>query len=65
MQSNGAIASSMCFDTLYGLKPDLFKTWPGMIEKVTKEDVDRVARKYLTLDSMVRLIVGKVKNNNQ
>ncbi len=62
MQSNGAIATSMCFDTLYGLDPDLFKTWPGQIEKVTKKDVDQVARKYLTPDSMVRLIVGKVKN---
>jgi len=65
MQSNGAIAASMCFDTLYGLNPDLFKTWPGLIEKVTKEDVDRVARKYLTLDSMVRLVVGNIKDNNK
>jgi len=64
MQSNGAIVSSMCFDALYGLSPDLFKTWPGLIEKVTKQDVDRVARKYLTLDSMVRLIVGKVRDEN-
>jgi len=65
MQSNGAIVSSMCFDALYGLDPDLFKTWPGFIEKVTKEDVDRVARRYLTLDSMVRLVVGKIKDNNK
>jgi predicted Zn-dependent peptidase len=55
----------MCFDTLYGLNPDLFKTWPGLIEKVTKEDVDRVARTYLTLDSMVRLVVGNIKDNNK
>lgn len=64
-QSNSAITSSMCFDTLYGLDPGMFKTWPSLIEKVTREDVDRVARKYLNLDSMVRLVVGNVKDNDQ
>jgi len=64
MQSNGSIASSMCFDTLYGLEPGTFKVWPSLIERVTKEDVDRVARKYLTPDSMVRLVVGKVKEKD-
>jgi len=61
IQSNSAISSSMCFDTLYGLPPGSFKTWPSHIEKVTKEDVDKVARKYLTLDTMVQFLVGKVK----
>lgn len=65
IQSNGSISSAMCFDTLYGLPPGSFKTWPSHIEKVTKADVDRVARKYLTPETMVRFLVGKVKNNNQ
>ncbi len=58
-QSNGAISSAMCFDTLYGLPPGSFKTWPSHIQKVTKDDVDRVARKYLTPGTMVRFMVGK------
>jgi len=44
------------------LKPNYFKVWPGLIEKVTKEDVDRVARKYLTLDRMVQVTIGKASN---
>jgi zinc protease len=58
-QSNGAIVTSMCFDTMYGMKPGFFKEYPSRIEKVTKEDVNRVARKYLTLDTMVEMSVGK------
>jgi zinc protease len=60
MQSNGAKASSMCFDCLYGLDPDLFKTFPNYVNKVTKEDVDRVARKYINMDWMVEVRVGRV-----
>ncbi|HEX2966313.1 MAG TPA: pitrilysin family protein [Syntrophorhabdaceae bacterium] len=59
MQSNGAIATSMCFDTIYGMKPGFFKEYPARIGKVTKEDVNRVARKYLLSDKMVELIVGR------
>lgn len=59
MQSNGAKASSMCLDCLYGLDPDLFKTYPTFITKVTKDDVNRVARKYLNLDWMTEVLVGK------
>lgn len=58
MQPNNAISTSMCLDVMYGLKPDYFKTWPKHIEKVTKEDVNRVARKYLLLDKMVQITVG-------
>ena len=58
-QSNGSIATSMCFDTMYGMKPGFFKEYPARIEKVTKEDVNLVARKYLNLDKMVELSVGK------
>ncbi len=59
MQSNSAIAVAMCLDTLYGLRPDYFKIWPSYIEAVHKEDVNRVAIKYLNLDRMVEVIVGK------
>jgi len=58
MQSNGPISSSMCLDVMYGLRPDHFKMWPKLIEKVTKDDVNKVAKKYLLLDKMVRITVG-------
>jgi zinc protease len=59
MQSNASISTSMCLDTLYGMKPGFFKEYPARIEKITKEDVNRVARKYLRLDNMVEMAVGK------
>ncbi|OPY68506.1 MAG: putative zinc protease AlbF [Syntrophorhabdus sp. PtaU1.Bin002] len=58
MQSNNSISTSMCLDTMYGLKPNYFKVWPSHIEKVTNEDVNRTARKYLSLDKMVYVRVG-------
>lgn len=58
MQSNSAVALNMCLDTLYGLKPDFFKKWPKRIQKVELEEVNRVARKYLALDTMVFVRVG-------
>ncbi len=59
MQANGAIVTSMCFDTMYGMKPSFFKEYPSRIERVKKEDCNRVARKYLALDTMVETTVGK------
>jgi zinc protease len=58
MQSNSAIATGMCLDTMYGLQPNFFKIWPEHIEKVTLDDVNRVARKFLALDKMVYVRVG-------
>jgi zinc protease len=58
MQSNSAMATSICLDSMYGLKPGYFKVWPEHIEKVTLDDVNRVARKYLILEKMVHVRVG-------
>jgi len=58
MQSNSAIASSMCLDTMYGLKPDFFKRWPERIEKITREEVNAAAKKYLLPEKMVEITVG-------
>jgi zinc protease len=60
MQSNGAMTTSMCFDTMYGLPPNHFKLYPSYIEKITRQDVNRVARKYFSLEKMVQVSVGKV-----
>jgi zinc protease len=58
MQSNGAKSTSMCIDTIYGLQPGFFKEWPKRIEKVTAEEVNGVAKKYLSLERMVTITVG-------
>ncbi|HVN23766.1 MAG TPA: pitrilysin family protein [Syntrophorhabdales bacterium] len=58
MQTNSAIVSSMCLDTMYGLKADHYRRWPALINNVTTQDVDEAARKYLLLDRMVTIQLG-------
>ena len=58
MQTNGAIISSMCLDTIYGLAPGLFKVWPERVEKVSPDEVNEAARRYLLPDRMVKVRVG-------
>jgi zinc protease len=58
MQANSTKATSMCLDTIYGLEPGYFKIWPKHIEAIKKDDVNRVARKYLSLDKMIDVSVG-------
>jgi len=58
MQTNGPIASNMCLDTLYGLQPGFFKVWPEKVEKVSRDEVNAAAGKYLLPDRMVKLRVG-------
>jgi zinc protease len=57
LQTNGAQANQMSLDELYGLGFDHYQTYPQEIEKVTKEDVDWVAKKYLNLESYALAIV--------
>ena len=57
LQTNGAQANQMSLDELYGLGFDHYQRYPQEIEKVTKEDVDRVARKYLHVETYAIAIV--------
>ena len=57
LQTNSAQANQMSLDELYGLGFDRYQRYPREIEKVTKEDVDRVAKKYLNLESYAVAIV--------
>jgi zinc protease len=51
LQTNGAQASQMSLDELYGLGFDHTEKYAKAIERVSKEDVQRVAREYLRLDA--------------
>ncbi|MGZ3495442.1 MAG: insulinase family protein, partial [Thermodesulfobacteriota bacterium] len=57
LQTNGAQANQMSLDELYGLGFDHYQRYPQEIEKVTKEDVDRVAKKYLHVETYAIAIV--------
>ncbi len=57
LQGTLALAFTMAFDERYGLGGDFYRTYPREIEGVTGEDVLRVARKYIDLDSYAVVIV--------
>ncbi len=57
LQTNEAQVNQVSLDELYGLGFDHYQKYPREIEQVTKEDVDRVARKYFDLESYAIAIV--------
>jgi zinc protease len=57
LQGPLALASTMAFDERYGLGEDFYRRYPREIEGVTREDVMRVARKYIDLNSYTVVIV--------
>jgi zinc protease len=44
----------------YGLGLDYFTQYPQQIERVTKEDVQRVAKQYLHPDRYALVLVGNL-----
>jgi zinc protease len=58
LQTNGAQASEMALDELYGLGYDYSPRYVAGIEKVSVEDVQRAAGKYIHLDRYVQAEVG-------
>ena len=46
---------------LYGFPADYFQKYPSQIEKVTREDVQRVAKKYVNPNQLAVLVVGNEK----
>ncbi|MEM9054328.1 MAG: pitrilysin family protein [Pseudomonadota bacterium] len=57
--SNAKIAANMMGVRLDGLPVDFFDKRNAMVEAVTLEDVNRVAREYLNPDSFTFIVVGE------
>ncbi len=57
LQTNGAQASQISLDELYGVGFDHYQKYPQEIEKVTIEEVNRVAKKYFNLEAYALAII--------
>jgi zinc protease len=57
LQTNGAQASQISLDELYGLGYDHLKVYPREIEKVSKEEVLQVVEKYIYPDAYALAVI--------
>jgi zinc protease len=62
LDSRSKVLNQAVLLEFYGYPPDLFQKYPGLIEKVTAADVERVAKKYVTPDQLAVLVVGNEKD---
>ncbi|MBN2723554.1 MAG: insulinase family protein [Deltaproteobacteria bacterium] len=58
LQKRSTIAASAFFGELYGIGYDSFRKLPERLERVTADDIKRVAEKYLSEDRLVTAIYG-------
>lgn len=58
LQRNANVANQLAFNEVYGLGAKETEKIPEKILKVTREDVMKVANKYLNLDAYILSIVG-------
>jgi zinc protease len=57
LQQNSSQAAKITFDELYGIGWDEYKRYPEEIYAVTKEDVQKAAKKYIDLNKYTLIIV--------
>jgi zinc protease len=65
LQTNGAHARQMSVDELMGLGYDHLQRYPNEIQKVTREDVQRVAKEYFKLEAYALAIIRPPEANKQ
>ncbi len=58
MDTSGKIAGMLTSIEIYNLGLDYPDKYPSLINQVTREDIQRVAKKYLHPDSMAIVVVG-------
>lgn len=61
-ETTGSIATQVVPIVLYGLPLDYYSGYVGQIERVTQEDVQRVARQYVDPANVVVVVVGDRKS---
>ncbi len=61
IDSKDKILHQKVSDAFHGYPPDLLERYQGGIEKVTAEDVFRVAKQYVDKSKLAVLVVGKAK----
>ena len=59
--SSGAVAGTFASAEMTGLDPNFWNSYRDNLRKVTREDIQRVARKYLDPSRLVILVVGNSK----
>jgi zinc protease len=59
MDTHGKLAGFLISQEFFGLGTDYFEKYRGWINRVTPQDVQRVARQYLDPDHFVLVAVGK------
>lgn len=65
LQTNGAQANQMSLDELYGLGFDHFQKFPQEIQKVTKDEVNRVAKEYFNLDAYALALIRPTSDKQE
>ncbi|HXG00468.1 MAG TPA: pitrilysin family protein, partial [Bacteroidota bacterium] len=61
-QSVGAVANALAEVVIYNLPDDYLNTYTSRVLAVTKEEVERVARKYIDPENIAIVIVGERKH---
>jgi len=64
-QTNGSQANQISLDELYGLGFDHYQKYPQEIQKISKEDVNRVAKEYFNLDAYAIAIIRPPLNKKE
>jgi zinc protease len=56
-QRNAVHAARVCLDSLYGLGPEASRAYPEQVAAVTRDDVLRVARRVIDLDTYTLAVI--------